>query len=67
MPALALEFVPLDEDATGEVISYSDVYDENGAGDEGKNALAVFTQKTPFDIMNSSNRLCFDSAERSGK
>lgn len=28
--ALALEFVPLDEDATGEVISYSDVYDENG-------------------------------------
>lgn len=28
--ALALEFVPLDEDATGELISYSDVYDENG-------------------------------------
>jgi hypothetical protein len=28
--ALAMEFVPMDEDATGEVISYSDVYDENG-------------------------------------
>ena len=28
--ALALEFVPLDENATGEIISYSDVYDENG-------------------------------------
>ena len=28
--ALALEFVPLDEDATGELISYSDVYDEDG-------------------------------------
>lgn len=28
--ALALEFVPMDEDATGEPVSYSDVYDENG-------------------------------------
>ena len=28
--ALALEFVPMNEDATGEPISYSDVYDENG-------------------------------------
>ena len=28
--ALAMEFVPMDEDATGELISYSDVYDENG-------------------------------------
>lgn len=28
--ALALEFVPQDEDATGEMISYSDVYDETG-------------------------------------
>lgn len=28
--ALALEFVPLDENAAGEPISYLDVYDENG-------------------------------------